>query len=433
MTTMRGSVAEQLAALPADERAVVLAALSDDELDALAYDWSFWGRPDQQLPPGEWATWLILAGRGWGKTRTGAETVRSIVDAGGNRGALVAATAADARDVVIEGESGLLAVFPTHQRPVYEPSKRRITFHTGAIATLYSADEPERLRGPQHEYAWADELAAWRYPDAWDQLQLGLRLGANPRAIVTTTPKPKKIIRELLADKATIVTTGSTYDNQANLAERFISQIIAKYEGTTLGQQELHAVLLDEASGAPWTRDLIDSVRVPKIPPGVDIVRFGVAVDPAVTNNKHSDETGIIAGFLGDDDHVYIVEDASLHGSPDEWAQRAINTYHRHDADRLIGEVNNGGDLIETVIRQKDRNISYKAVRASKGKYTRSEPVVALYEQGRVHHVGVFPELEDQMVTWTVDADFSPDRMDALVWLVTELVLGKSEPRVRGL
>jgi phage terminase large subunit-like protein len=332
--------------------------------------------------------------------------------------ALVGATAADARDVMVEGESGLMNVCPPWNRPLYEPSKRRVTWPNGAIATTYSADEPERLRGPQHDDAWTDEIAAWRYEDAWDNLMFGLRLGDDPRVCATTTPKPIKLVKELISASTTVKTGGSTYENRSNLAGPFLEHIIKKYEGTRLGRQELEAQLLDDNPDALWKRQkMIEDHRKTKFP---ELKRIVVAVDPPA--KATGAEAGIIVGGLGEDGHGYILDDRSLQGSPNEWGTAAVTAYHSRMADRIVAEVNQGGDMVESTIRTVDRTVSYRAVHASKGKYTRAEPVAALYEQGKVHHVGAFPILEDQMCDWT-PGDESPDRMDALVWLLTDLML----------
>lgn len=427
---MARSLAEQFSALPEAEQAARLARLTDAEAEAMLTDWSFWARPDQLTPAGDWRVWLAMAGRGWGKTRVGAEWVREIVDAGRNRIALVGPTAADVRDVMIQGESGLLSVFPKHQRPVYEPSKRLVTFHTGAIATCYSAEEPERLRGPQHEAGWADEIAAWRYlKETWDQLKFGMRLGDDPRICATTTPKPKAMLKKLLAHARTHVTHGSTYDNAANLADSFIEDILDEYEGTTLGRQELHAEILEENPNALWERALINDTRLACLPEGVTLDRIVVAVDPAVTAT--GDETGIIVAGRGSDGDGYVLDDRSVRAKISVWASRAVTAYDDHEADRVVGEVNNGGDLVEEAIRHHDENVSYKAVRASRGKQTRAEPIAGLYQQKRIHHIGTFDELEDQMCNWTPEDDESPDRMDALVWALAELFPKK--PRTPGI
>jgi len=399
-----------------------------ERLEALTLEarhrWSLHARPDQLPPPGNWTTWLLLAGRGAGKTRAGGEHVRCRVEAGQwGRVALVAPTAADSRDVMVEGESGLLPKAAPWFRPVYEPSKRRLTWPNGAIGTTYSADEPDRLRGPQHDGAWADELAVWRYADeAWAMLMLGLRLGRDPRCVVTTTPRPVRVIRDLLKQPTTVVTTASTYDNRANLAPAFFGQIIRRYENTRLGQQELYAKLLEDAPGALWKRDLLEETRVMKAP---DLVRVVVAIDPAVTATEESDETGIVVAGLGVDGHGYVLDDRSLRASPDGWAREAIAAYHTLRADRIVAEVNNGGDMVENTLRVVDRNIPYRAIHASRGKQARAEPISALYEQKRVHHVGTFADLEDQLCQWVPGAEKSPDRLDALVWVLTELMLGE--------
>jgi phage terminase large subunit-like protein len=386
-------------------------------LENREFDWKIKGRPDQQIPQGKWINWLILAGRGWGKTRTGAETVRQWVKRYPFVN-LIGATSDDARDVMVKGESGILAICPPDERP--QLVDRELRWPNGAKSLIFTAEEPERLRGKQHMKLWADELAAWRYPEAWDQAVLGLRIGDNPQAIITTTPKPTKLLKEVITDPSTRITKGSTYDNKANLAEAFVKQVIRKYEGTRLGRQELNAEILDDNPGALWKRSQIDALRVDKPPAFKRVV---VAIDPAVTGNPDSDETGITVNGLGSDDHGYLLEDLSMRGTPDEWAKAAVKAYHQWDADRIIGETNNGGDMIETVIRMVDRNVSYKAVHASRGKITRAEPISALYEQGRCHHVGFFPVLEDQLCDFDpLTSKYSPDRMDALVWGFTELM-----------
>jgi len=428
------SPAERLATLSVSERRTILADLSDEEAKALEWDWRFWARPNQLAPEGDWRCWLLLAGRGFGKTRTGAEWVRGLAESTtARRIALVAPTAADVRDVMIEGESGLLAISPPGFRPVYEPTKRRLTWPNGVMAVAYSADEPERLRGPQHEAAWCDELAAWRYPEAWDMLMLGLRLGANPRAVVTTTPKPQRLLRDLIADPGTRVTRASTYENRANLPPAFLDQILRRYQGTRLGRQELDAELIEDVPGALWTRDVIEAARLRAAP---DLKRVVVAIDPAATSQEGSDETGIVVAGLGGDGQGYVLEDLSLRASPEGWARRAVEAYRRWSADRLVAEVNQGGDMVASTLRMVDPSAAFRAVRATRGKYLRAEPVSALYEQGRVHHVGAFPALEDQMCGFTRLADGrSPDRLDALVWAVTQLALESEAgaPRVRRL
>ena len=393
--------------------------------DALEDDWLNFARPSQLAPPGDWTIWLILAGRGWGKTRTGAEWCRGMVEGGQSRRlALVAATASDAREVMIEGESGILAISPKWNRPEYEPSKRRLTWPNGAIATTYSAEEAERLRGPQHDAAWCDELGAWKNREAtWDQLMFGLRLGARPRAIVTTTPKPLKLIKDLVNrdGRDVVVTRGSTRENEKNLAPTFLNTIVGRYAGTRLGRQELEAEILEDADGALWTREVIEDNRIETAK--VEFRRVVVAIDPATSSGESADETGIIVAAIDADGHGYVIEDATGRYTPTEWAKKAISLYRRHRADRVVAEVNQGGAMVESTLRVVDPNVSYKAVHATRGKIVRAEPVAALYDQHRIHHVGAFPQLEDQLCTFTAGSSGSPDRLDALVWAFTDLLV----------
>jgi phage terminase large subunit-like protein len=404
-------------------------SLSSSEADALLYTWSEWVRDNQRPPEGDWATWLILAGRGFGKTRVGSETVRRWVQNFPFVN-LIGATSDDARDIMIEGESGILAICPRQERPEYLPSKRCLEWPNGARSLIFTADEPERLRGKQHMKLWCDELGSWRRPEAFVQAMLGLRLGALPQAVVTTTPKPVRLIRELIADTGTVTTRGSTYDNRGHLAPGFFARIINRYEGTRLGRQELNAELLDDVEGALWSGELIEAARVRKAP---DMARIVVAIDPATTSGEDSDETGIVVAGRGVDGHAYVLRDLSCRLSSNGWGNRAVNAYREFRADRIVAEVNNGGDLVENVIRVIDRNISYKAVHASRGKIVRAEPISALYEQKRVHHVGLFAELETQMCSFVPDNfDGSPDRVDALVWALTELMVSPmAVPNIR--
>jgi len=384
----------------------------------LRYEWDKVARAEQLTPGGAWSYWLILAGRGFGKTRTGAEWVRQEVKRH-NYVNLVGATADDARDIMIEGESGILAVCPRSERPRYIPSKRKLEWPNGSKSLIFTADEPERLRGKQHEMLWCDEVAAWRYVEAWDQAKFGLRLGGHPQACLTTTPKPSKLIKEIISDAATVITRGTTYANRSNLAPGFFSAIIKKYEGTRLGRQELNAEVLEDNPGALWSQKQIDGLRVAVYP---TLKRIVVAIDPAVTSNPDSAESGIIVAGLGVDDQFYVLADLSLIASPQGWATVAIQAYYHFKADRVIAETNNGGDLVEAVIRQVDHNVSYRKVTASRGKAIRAEPISALYEQGRVHHVGMFSGLEDQMCDWDpLESKYSPDRLDGLVWALTDL------------
>ena len=435
-----------IASWPTERRAAWLKKLTVRERAGLYFRWPFWARDNQLAPPGDWFCWLILAGRGFGKTRAGVEWIRTLVEGpsplaappgGKQRIALIAETAADGRDVMVEGDSGFLACCPPWNRPRYEPSKRRLTWGNGCVATLYSAEEPDQLRGPQHHAAWGDEIAKWKYAaDTWSNLLFGLRLGDHPRVCLTTTPRPIRTLKEIIAEPSTVTTRGTTYENRANLSPKFFQNTVAKYEGTRLGRQELDAELLEDVPGALWQRSVIDSLRVRERP---DLDRVVVAVDPPASQGENSDDCGIIvAGKAGK--HCYVLEDATIQrASPLQWAQRAVGAYHRWHADRLVAEVNQGGDMVEAVVRQVDPTVSYRAVRASRGKVVRAEPVAAVYERGEAHHVGSHPNLEDQMCEFTTDFDraimgYSPDRVDALVWALTDLVLGGStEPQIRGL
>lgn len=392
---------------------------------ALQDDWRSKLRPNQLPPPGDWNVWVLLAGRGFGKNFAGVGWITSLVETrAAGRIALVAATAADARDVMVEGESGLLRLAPSWNRPLYEPSKRRLTWPNGAIATTYSSEEADRLRGPQHDAAWCDELAAWNDAQAaWDMLAMGLRLGKHPRALVTTTPKPVKLLKSLLAREDVAVVRGSTFENEANLAPTFLANLRARYEGTRLGRQELNAELLSDTPGALWQLDWLDRDRVAKAP---ELRRIVVAIDPAVSTSEGADETGIVVAGIGNDKEWYVLDDISGKYQPHEWARKAIDAYTLHKADKIIGEANNGGDMIEATIRAVSRNVPFKKVHASRGKVVRAEPIAALYEQRKVHHAGNFSQLEDQMTAFTTDFDrnragYSPDRVDALVWALSEL------------
>lgn len=389
-------------------------------------EWRKLARPEQLPPPGEWLTWAYIAGRGAGKTRSAAELTHEWATAAKVRIALVGRTPADVRDIMIEGESGLLAV-ARDNRPVYQPTKRRMTWPNGSIATTYSAEVPAQLRGPQHHFAWADEAAAWTdapkgdvVDTAWNNLMLGLRLGQRPQCVVTTTPKPNKLIKALLARPSTVVTKGTTYDNLANLAPSFREKVLAAYEGTRIGRQELLGEILEDVEGALWTIALIDATRVPEsaVP---ELQRVVVAIDPSGGEGPDSDEQGIIVAGLGVDGEVYVLADRSCKLSPHGWASRAIAAYHEFSADKIIAERNFGGDMVEATILTEWSSAPVKVITASRGKVQRAEPVAAAYEKRRVHHVGPLSKLEDQMTTWTPADGASPDRMDALVWAVTEL------------
>lgn len=410
-----------------------LKRLSDSDIAALRYDWPLYARPSQRAPDDpDWVYWLLLAGRGSGKTRAGAEFIREAKNHG-SPVALVGATAADVRDVMVRGPGGLLSIAPPHDRPDYQPSLRRVVWPNGAEALLFSAEEPDRLRGPQHAVAWCDELASWRYPDdTWANLQFGLRVGRRPRAVITTTPRPIRVVRELRDDPLCRVSRASSYSNRAHLPASFFEKIIARYEGTRLGRQEIYAEILDDVPGALWTHQAIEQARVgfdAKLP---DFSRIVVAIDPAATSGEDADETGIVVAAKTFGGHAYVLADVSGHYQPVEWAQAALAQFHHPDrhADRIVAEINNGGEMVEATLRMVDPAVPYKPVHASRGKVMRAEPVSALYEQGRVHHVGAFPQLEDQMTSFTQDfdrsANGSPDRVDALVWAISELLVEDS-------
>ena len=370
---------------------------------------------------------MYLAGRGAGKTRTAAEWLAwEAISQPNTRWAIVAPTYGDARDTCAEGESGVLSVLRRYRMlKDYNRSIGEILLTNGSRIKLFSADKPDRFRGPQHHGAWCDELAAYRYEDAWNQLQFGLRLGDHPRVFISTTPRPTKLIRALTSrdDGSVVVTRGSTFDNAKNLAASALADLKIRYEGTRLGRQELYGEIIDEVDGALWTLTLIEENRVEQPP---QLVRVVVAIDPATTSGEDSDETGIVVAGITADGHYYVLEDLTCRESPDTWARVAVNAYKKHKADRIIGETNNGGDMIESLLRQVDPTISYRKVTATRGKIIRAEPVASIYEQHRAHHVGAFAKLEDQMCNYTPDSDFSPDRLDALVWAMTDLMEGAS-------
>jgi phage terminase large subunit-like protein len=433
---MSKSVAEVIADLPRDEQSKLLAGL-DPEM--LRWDWSFWGRPEQQAPVGDdWNIWLVLAGRGFGKTRLASEWVRDqakYTNTGQRRFALVARTAADVRDVIVEGESGIINVSPPSERPHYEPSKRRLTWPNGNVATLFTADEPDSLRGPQFTHAWGDEVAAWRQtPDAagmtaFDNLRVGTRLGEKPKIILTTTPKRVAVLYSLIkeSDKypgKVIITKGSTMDNRGNLSESYMDAIMGVYEGTRLAQQELYGEMLSDVEGALWLPDLIDRGRETQLPMGTPLRVIGV--DPSVAENPR-DECGIVVvASTGDRDlykrHAWVLEDATVHGSPDVWANKVVSMARKWGAP-VVAEVNQGGALVRNAINTIDPSVKVLEVHSKFGKALRAEPVTLAYEQSRVHHVGYLAELESQMISWIPGEGKSPDRVDALVHALTALLI----------
>ena len=422
-----------------------LNGLGDEALLALPWLFEFWALPHQLPPEGAWKTWVIMGGRGAGKTRAGAEWVRSQVEGArpsdpgrASRLALVGETVDQVREVMVFGESGILACSPPDRRPVWEATRKRLVWPNGAVAQVFSAHEPESLRGPQFDAAWVDELAKWkRAEETWDQLQFALRLGANPQQVVTTTPKNVAVLKAILNNPSSVVTHAPTDANRAYLAASFLEEVKARYGGTRLGLQELEGALLEDAEGALWTSAMIERSRVEALP---RLSRVVVAVDPPVTGHGGSDECGIVVvGAVTEgpvqDWRAFVIEDASVQGaSPDGWARAAIAAMERHGAERLVAEVNQGGDLVQAVIRQVDPLVSYKAVRASKGKAARAEPVAALYEQGRVSHLRHLARLEDQMCRMTArgyEGKGSPDRVDALVWALHALMIEPGQHAMR--
>lgn len=428
--------------------AELLERLSPDALRLFGTDWLLFARPDQLPPPeaqggGDWSTWLVIGGRGAGKTRTGAEWVRGLAlglppfaEKPVGRIAIIGETMQDLREVMVDGVSGLLAVHPWNDRPVWHASRRRLEWQNGALAQGFSAEDPESLRGPQFEAAWCDELAKWHYADqAFDMLQFGLRLGNNPRQVITTTPRPTALLKRLAADGRTALSHAPTRANAANLAPNFLAGIVSRYAGTLLGRQELDGLFVEERPDALFRREVLEGARIDRAP---GLTRIVVAVDPPA-GGKRGGRCGIIVAGRDDIGLTYVIEDASLEvARPEVWAARAIDAYQRHQADALVAEINQGGEMVTSVLAAINPAVPVTAVRAKRGKHTRAEPVAALYAQGRVKHVGAFPALEDEMAAFGPDglADGrSPDRLDALVWAITHLALDgeAGAPRVRRL
>jgi phage terminase large subunit-like protein len=427
---------ELLASLPVDQRRRVLQSLTEEQRRVLLTSWGFEGRPEQQLPKGDWFVWLILAGRGWGKTRTAVENIARML-----RGpspliaptdapavlSIIADTPFDMRQYCIEGYSGFLNVGPEEFRPTYEPSKRVLEWPNGCKGLLFSAEDPDTLRGASGWFFWWDELAKSKYAsEGWQNMLFGMREG-NPRGIVTTTPRPIPLLKELVKKNSTIITKGSTWDNKNNLSEVFYKEVIKPLEGTRVGRQEIHAEILDDVPGALWTREMFDEHRI-KRSDMPDLQRVVVAIDPSGTRGQvdSGDEIGIVAAGKGVDGRAYVLADGSCKVSPALWARRAVALYEREEADCIVAEPNYGGAMVEHTIRTVDSRVPYRDVHASRGKVQRAEPIAALYEQGRVSHVGSFALLEDQACQFATDGylgDGSPDRVDALVWALTELML----------
>lgn len=442
MSKATESRAAYLLGLAPAARAALLSAMSDKQRRALRTHWLLWAHAGQLAPPGEWQTWLIMAGRGFGKTRAGAEWVRAIAETDPEaRIALVSASLIEARSVMVEGESGLLAIAPRGNRPRFEASRRLLTWPSGAQATLYSAGEPESLRGPQHSHGWCDEIAKWdagsgKAEQAWDNLQLGLRLGGDPRLIATTTPRAAPLLLRLLANDEAAVTRGATYANKANLPPGFVRSVKSLYGDTQQGRQELNGELIEDIEGALWSRAVLESCRerAASSPP----VRVVIGVDPPVSAG--GDACGIVVCALGEDGCARVLADCSLdRPSPERWARGVAKAAQVWQADRVVAEANQGGDMVASVLRAADIALPIKLVHARNGKAARAEPIAALYETGRVRHAGQFPKLEDQLCGLISAGSYqgpgrSPDRADALVWALTELMLGRRNlPQVRSL
>jgi len=433
---MAKSIMEQLALLSKEEQ---MLALNGMDPDTLLWDWSLWGRPEQQAPEGDdWNIWLVLAGRGFGKTRLAAEWVREqakYTTTGQRRFALVARTAADVRDVIVECDSVIITVSPPSEKPHYEPSKRRLTWPNGNTATLFTADEPDSLRGPQFTHAWGDEVAAWRQtPDAagmtaFDNLRVGTRLGSKPKLILTTTPKRVPLLYQLITESEkkpgeVIVTKGSTMDNRGNLSDSYMTAIMGVYEGTRLAQQELYGEMLSDVEGALWVPELIDRGRVMELPMGTPLRVIGV--DPSVAENPR-DECGIVVCAATAERDLYkrnawVLEDASVHGSPTVWAEKVVQMARKWGAP-VVAEVNQGGALVRNAINTIDPTVKVLEVHSKYGKALRAEPITLAYEQSRVHHVDYLPDLESQMISWIPGEGKSPDRVDALVHALTALMI----------
>lgn len=412
-----------------DFPARLIKVLTEEELGFLHHNWGIWAREAQKPPEGDWTTWLLVGGRGSGKTRAGAEWVRALAAAGVTPIALVGETMIEAIAVMIKGESGLMRVTPHGERPRLIGST--LIWANGVEASVLSASDPERFRGPQFAAAWCDEVAKWPHAEAaWDMLQFGLRLGNRPRQLATTTPRPTRLLKRLLAEEGCVSTRMTTAENRNHLADAFLTAVVARYRDTVLGRQELEGELIEDLPGALWSRSMFRPAD------GAPLERIVVAVDPPVTGGPRSDACGIVvAGRVGE--RAVVLDDQTLkQARPLNWARKAVAAFHAHGADLIVAEVNQGGDLVKSLITQVDANVPVKAVRANRGKWLRAEPVAALYAQGRVAHRPGLSALEDEMCAFGADGrsdGHSPDRVDALVWALTELLLNQVVPRVRGI
>ena len=429
------SLVEQISRMPKDDIKRLIGGLSEADVIKFWESWSIWAKPAQLPPAWHWRVWLLQAGRGFGKTRAGAEWVHHVAQTPGVRIALVGATEDEVRRVMIEGSSGILACAPIGGQPAWEPSRGILTWANGSQAIVYSGANAESLRGPEHDYAWCDELAKWAKDEAtWDNLRMGMRRGKRPQIVVTTTPRNRALLKRIIASKTTAVTRGGTKDN-ANTPQSYKNDMQAEYGGTAIGRQELDGDLIEDVEGALWTRDMIEGCRVSTL--SSPLRRVVVAVDPPASAG--GDACGIVCVGLGADDVGYVIEDASVSGlSPEGWAGVVADVAARQGADRVVAEANNGGDMVRSVLMAADSGLPVRLVHASRGKCARAEPVAALYGRGRVRHVGALPALEDELCGMITGGGYegpgrSPDRADALVWAVTELMLGKRvvEPRVR--
>jgi len=451
----RHSLIERIAVLPAGERRALFSRRSEQWFEELVGSWCAWARPGQIPPEGGWRVWLLMAGRGYGKTRAGAEWVHHLAEEEDLRIALVGPTEEEVRKVMIEGASGLLACARDRERPEWEPSKGVLTWPSGSRAFVYSGANPESLRGPEHDHAWCDEIAKWAQPEAaWDNLMFGLRRGRYPRVLATTTPRPIRLVRRLLPRDDVDVTRGRTADNVL-LAESFVDYVTGLYGGTRLGRQELEGELIEDVEGALWPRDLIEASRQNDALPRDSLRRVVIGVDPPAgvggpstgsgqgssTGSGQSSACGIVVVGLGEDGIGYVLADASVAGlRPEGWARSVARAAETWGADRVIAEGNQGGAMVESVLRSAEINLPVRIVHARHGKSARAEPVAGLFENGRAKFVGAFPELEDELAGLTIAGGYegpgrSPDRADAMVWALTELMLGKRriEPRVRML
>ena len=426
-TRIGPSIFEQIKALSDAKKATLMAWLNDKQIREFYASWACWGRMEQLPPAWHWRVWLLMAGRGFGKTRAGAEWVHHVAQEPGARIALVGASEEEVRRVMIEGSSGILATATIGGTPVWEPSRGVLTFPSGAQAFVYSAANPDSLRGPEHDYAWCDELAKWAKDTAtWDNLKMGMRRGRRPQIVVTTTPRPRQLIKKIMASLHTAVTRGRTRDN-VHVPQSYLDALNEDYRGTKLGRQEMDGELIEDIEGALWTRDMIEESRVISL--SSTLRRVVIGVDPPASAG--GDACGIVCVGLGADDVGYVIEDASVAGlSPEGWAGVVADCAARHGADRVIAEANNGGEMVASVLRAADSGLPVRLVHASRGKVARAEPVAALYGRGRVRHVGAFGALEDELCGLAIGGAYegpgrSPDRADALVWAVTELMLGR--------